>query len=419
MTTNAQEVYDPPANLDKADERLVRATGFKGVIQSIVIRFKSGDLGSLPVIFGMIAIVIIFQSLNPIFLTPVNLTNLLTDSAAIGVIALGVVLVLLVAEIDLSIGSMSGLASAILGVGLTLNGWPLWAVILLVIFTGMTVGAIYGGSFLTIGMPSFVITLASLMMLLGLQLIVLGPDGSINIPFDSPSVVFMQKTFITGVYAYGLVTLLALVYLFTAWRKSQRRRANDLSAERNISILLKFLVILGALLLITAFFGQHNGISAPFAAFVLLVMIVNVLLVRTKWGRGVYAVGGSVEAARRAGVNVKAIYVSVFMACSTLAAVGGVLMASRLASANISSGTGATNLNAIAAAVIGGTSLFGGRGNAYSALLGVIVIMSIANGLTLLNLAAPVRFVITGAVLFLAVAIDSLARRSRSKSGRG
>jgi len=407
------------SGIDRLDERLTTSDGgARGALRLMVVRFRGGDTGALPVLLGLAAIVVIFQTVNPIFLSPTNLTNLLTDSAAIGTIALGIVLVLLVAEIDLSVGSMSGLASAILGVGLTLNGWPLWAVVLLVIFTGMTVGAIYGGSFLKLGMPSFVITLAGLMMLLGLQLIVLGPDGSINLPFDSPSVRFMQATFVSGFYAYLLVSVLALLYLITSVRRVQRRRVNGLSAPRMVSVIAKFLAIWGALLLVAAFFGQHNGLSAPFVAFVILVMIVNVLLMRTKWGRGIYAVGGNAEAARRAGVNVKATYVSVFMACSTLAAVGGLLMASRLASANISSGTGATNLNAIAAAVIGGTSLFGGRGNAYSALLGVIVIMSIANGLTLMNLAAPVRFVITGAVLFLAVAIDSLARRSRAKSGR-
>jgi ABC-type xylose transport system permease subunit len=165
------------------------------------------------------------------------------------------------------------------------------------------------------------------------------------------------------------------------------------------------------------YLNMTRGVSLPFMLLVVLVMIVDFLLKRTKWGRSVYAVGGSVEAARRAGIKLWRVYISVFVLCSTLAALGGLMSAGRLSAASISSGTGDTNLNAIAAAVIGGTSLFGGRGNAYSALLGIVVIESIANGLTLLSLTSAVRFMITGGVLMIAVIVDSMARRSRAAHG--
>ena len=167
------------------------------------------------------------------------------------------------------------------------------------------------------------------------------------------------------------------------------------------------------------YLNQSRGVGVMFVFFLAVVVAVHLALTRTRWGRSVYAVGGNVEAARRAGIRVHRVYYSVFVLCSTLAAVGGVLLAARLAAASQSSGGGDTNLNAIAAAVIGGASLFGGRGSAFSALLGITVIQSISLGLTLLNLDSSVRFMITGAVLLLAVVIDSVSRRSLRASGRG
>ena len=209
-----------------------------------------------------------------------------------------------------------------------------------------------------LGMPSFVATLSGLLALLGLQLYILGPTGSINLPYASPLVRFGQ------------------ILVMPGW--------------------------------MSAALGLLPG----------LVMVLTYGLTRTQWGRSMFAVGGNREAARRSGINVRRIYTSAFMLCSTLGALGGILSASRLASSSQQAGTGDVNLNAIAAAVIGGTSLFGGRGSAYSALLGIIVIQAISNGLTLLNLNSSLRYMITGAVLAIAVIVDSLARRSRLSHGR-
>ena len=199
----------------------------------------------------------------------------------------------------------------------------------------------------------------------------------------------------------------------------RRRRAVNLSNPGGLSVLLAQAGILTVVLLgAVHYLNQGRGIPWMFGLFVLLVVIMNYALTRTKWGRAMFAVGGNREAARRSGINVNRIRISAFMLCSTLAALGGTLAASRLASSSQQAGTGDVNLNAIAAAVIGGTSLFGGRGSAWSALLGIIVIQSISNGLTLLNLSSSLRYMITGAVLAIAVIVDSLARQSRASHGR-
>lgn len=409
----------PARGLDRQDERLaVSRGGLAGAWDDMRRRIADGDLGNIPVILGTLVIFVIFQILNSFFLSPANLSNLLTDSAALGVIALGIVLVLLLGQIDLSVGSMSGVASAILGVGLVQQGFPLWVPIAVAVAAGVVVGLVYGASFNRIGMPSFVITLAGLLALLGLQLKILGPNGSINLPFTSPLVQFMQTAYVPRAAAYPLAALVAVAFLATQLRRRQRRIAHELSHATVSSIIVKAGVILAVLEVLVWYLNKDRGISAPFVWFVVLAVTMNVALTRTRWGRAMFAVGGNREAARRAGIAVNRIYVSAFVICSVLATVGGLMSAGRLATASISSGVGDTNLNAIAAAVIGGTSLFGGRGSAYSALLGVIVIAGIASGLTLMSLDASIRFMITGCVLFLAVAVDSLTRRSRQAHGR-
>jgi ABC-type xylose transport system permease subunit len=286
------------------------------------------------------------------------------------------------------------------------------------LFAGLVTGAIYGGIYVLFSVPSFVITLAGLLALLGLQLKLLGTNGSINIPFNNFIVRFTQQMFVPRPMAYVLAAAVAVAYLVVVLARIRRRKANDLSTPSLVGAVLKFVALLVALEFICWYLNKDRGIPAPFVMFVVLVVGMNYLLTRTRWGRAVFAVGGSVEAARRAGIKVNRIYISVFVLCSLFAALGGLLSAGRLASASISSGTGDVNLDAIAAAVIGGTSLFGGRGSAYSALLGIIVIQSIASGLTLMSLDASVRYMITGGVLMVAVIVDSLARRTRAAHGR-
>jgi len=381
-------------------------------------RVRGGDLGAIPVVVGLALIWTIFQILNPTFLSSANLVNLAMQSAALGTIALGVVLVLLLAQIDLSVGSLSGLAAAILAVTFTQLGWPLIAAIAAALAAGAVFGWFYGFLLTRFGVPSFVITLAGLLGVLGLQLWVLGKLGSINIPFDSWIVQFAQLMFLPAWLSYVLAGVATLAYVGAHLSLANRRSRAGLLPESRTAILLRGALMIVALLFGAWYLNTDRGIGLMFLLFIVLVIAVDFALKRTRWGRSIYAVGGNVEAARRAGIRVDRVYISVFMVSATLAALGGVLAAARLAAANQSSGGGDTNLTAIAAAVIGGASLFGGRGSAWSALLGIVVIQSISSGLTLLNLDSSVRYMVTGAVLLLAVIIDSMSRRSRALHGR-
>jgi len=251
-----------------------------------------------------------------------------------------------------------------------------------------------------------------------MQLYILGSTGSINLPYDSPLVNFGQTLIMPDIVAYALAALAGIVTLATGLRTAARRRQAGLSSHSLNTLLVRAVVLVVVLELIVFYLNQDRGVPWMFGLFVGLVVAMNYALTRTKWGRSMRAVGGNREAARRAGINVRFVYTSAFVVCSVFAALGGVLASARLASASQQAGTGDVNLNAIAAAVIGGTSLFGGRGSAYSALLGIIVIQSIASGLTLLNLSSSLRYMITGGVLAIAVIIDSLARQSRASHGR-
>lgn len=404
--------------LDRSDERVTHSDNLSGALKAFVGRIRSGDLGMLPVALGLIIISTVFSILNPVFLAPGNLVNLLFDSATVGFLALGVVCVLLLGEIDLSIGSMSGLASALFGVLWVNMGWSIGMAVLAALIFGAAVGAVYAWLFNRMGMPSFVATLAGLLALLGLQLYVLGTTGSINLPYDSIVVQFGQIMVMPDWFSYLVALLPGVVMLIVGVNMRSRRIAASLSAEPLSTLLLRAGVLTAGLAFAAYYLNLGRGVPWIFGLFVVVTMLLNYALKRTKWGRSVFAVGGNREAARRSGINVKAIYVSCFMLCSTFATLGGILAASRLASASQQAGTGDVNLNAIAAAVIGGTSLFGGRGSAWSALLGVIVIQSISNGLTLLNLSSSLRYMITGGVLAIAVIVDSLARRSRVSHGR-
>ncbi|MDP0927643.1 sugar ABC transporter permease [Paracoccus onubensis] len=404
--------------LDRSDSRVRHDEGIAGAIRAFIDRVRSGDLGMLPVAVGLVLIAVVFTSLNPVFLAPNNLVNLLFDAAAIGCISLGIVCVLMLGQIDLSVGSMSGLASAMVGVLWINMGLPVVVAILAALSAGAVMGLIYGMLLNRFGMPSFVSTLAGLLAMLGMQLYILGPTGSINLSYSSPLVRFGQVMIMPAWLSYVLAVVPGIVMLAQGLRTMRLRAAANLS-NAGISVLIaKTAMLTAALLIAVIYLNQGRGVPYMFGLFVLLVVIMNYALTRTKWGRSMFAVGGNTEAARRSGINVNRIRLSAFMLCSTLAALGGVLSAARLASSSQQAGTGDVNLNAIAAAVIGGTSLFGGRGSAWSALLGILVIQAISNGLTLLNLSSSLRYMITGAVLAIAVVVDSLARQSRASHGR-
>ncbi len=416
--TSSSPTSSSTAALDRTDERLSDSSGARGLVRSSVRSIRDGDLGFLPVVIGLVIIAVIFQILNPVFLSSVNLVNLTLDSAAVGVISLGIVFVLLVGEIDLSVGSVSGFSAAIVAVLFVRHGVPLALAVLVTCLVAAAIGLLYGVLLTKFGMPSFVASLSGLLAFLGLQLAILGDQGSINLPFDSTLVFFAQLAFLPAWLSYVLAALFAGGFLLSRLNVRRRRSRSNLStAPMGVLVGGAVLLLLG-LEFAFWYLNRARGVGWMLVFFLVLVLIANYAITRTQWGRSLLAVGGNREAARRSGINVSFIYWSAFVLTALLAGVGGLLSAGRLASANLSSGTGDVNLNAIAAAVIGGTSLFGGRGSAFSALLGTLVIAAIANGLTLLNLESSWRFVITGVVLAVAVGIDSLARRSRANHGR-
>ena len=413
-------VTTPQPPTDRQDERLRQEQrGLRGVLRNSVDRVRGGDLGLLPVIVGLAVIWTIFQLLNPFFLSSNNLVNLLMQSVPVGILALGIVCVLLVGEIDLSVGSVAGLSAAIVAVTFVNLAWPLPLAMLASIAAGVAIGVLYASIYTRLGVPSFVITLAGLLGFFGLQLLTLGKSGTINLPVDSFLVYIGQQAFVPKPLSYVIVVLAAAALFSMNLMKARTRRKAGLSSRSVASNVVAPAILLVLLLVVTWYLNQTRGVGWMFVFFIALVLLMNYAFTRTSWGRSVFAVGGNKEAARRSGINVSRVYMSVFVLCSTFAALGGLLAAARLNSAGPQTGTGDVNLNAIAAAVIGGTSLFGGRGSAFAALLGILVIQSISSGLTLLNLDSSIRFIVTGAVVLIAVALDAVARRSRSSHGRG
>lgn len=373
--------------------------------------WRRGELGARPVVVGMLVLWLLFQAVNPNFLSADNLVNLSMQVVGLGVTTLGVVLVLTVGEIDLSVGAVHGLAAAVLAVTFVQQGWPLWTAVGVALLVGGLFGLVHGALTARLGLPSFVVTLAGLLVALGLQIEVLGSTGTVNLAYDSWLVRFTQQTFLTPVAAY--LAVLAVVALHLASRLVERRRRllAELPAAGLGTAVVRSLGLAVVLAGAVWYLDRDRGVAATFVLLVVLVAVADVLLRRTRWGRGVRAVGSNPDSARRAGLPVGALRLSCFVAGSGLAALGGVLATGRLAAANQGSGGSELMLTAIAAAVIGGTSLFGGRGSAWSALLGALVIQSISSGLILLDVGTSARYVVTGVVLVLALAVDALGRR--------
>ena len=372
--------------------------------------------GSVPIIIGLFIIWIIFQLANSNFLRPVNLTNLFLQIAAVGTISIGIVLVLLLGEIDLSVGSVSGFTAAIMAVLSVKAGLPGPVAVLAALVAGLLIGLLQGFWITKLHVPSFVVTLAGLLGWLGAQLFTLGTTGTINLRDDF--IVGITLTFFPPLVGWVVGILFVLAFVGGLVWERQRRLAAGLTATSPRSILLYGFIIAIAVLGAVAIFNADRGLPLAAIVFVGLVVIFDLITRRTVYGRHIFAVGGNAEAARRASINVDRIRISVFALASLLAAAGGVLAGSRLLAVNQSSGGSDTLLNSIAAAVIGGTSLFGGRGSAWAALLGALVIGSISNGMDLIALGSPEKFMITGAVLLAAVTLDAIARQRREAAGR-
>jgi D-xylose transport system permease protein len=379
-------------------------------------RILQGDLASLRVVIGLAVIWAIFQSQNDRFLSAENLTNLMLQITGIALISIGVVYVLLLGEIDLSVGAISGLAAAVMAVLNVKHGWSPYLAIAAAIAVGLAIGVLQGFLFSRFGVPSFVVTLAGLLAWQGALLQVLGSTGSINI--TDPKITGLANTFYDGATAWILAALVVAAFGAALFLGHRRRLAAGLEAESQTGLLIRFALVAAVTVVAVAVLASDRGI--PLALLILLAFVIGMEYVarRTTFGRHVFAVGGNAEAARRAGIGVNRVRVAVFGIAGAMAAIGGIMIASRLLAVNQGSGGSELLLLAIAGPVIAGTSLFGGRGSVWTALLGALVIGSISNGMDLLALSSAVKFMVTGGVLLLAVIVDAVARQQRQASGR-
>jgi D-xylose transport system permease protein len=388
----------------------------RGPRLDLLRRFIAGDLAELRVVIALAAIWAIFYIQEPRFLSSVNLSNLVLQMTAVGLVSIGVVLVLLLGEIDLSVGAVSGLCAAIMAVLSVKEGWDPYLAIAAGVLAGTVIGLFQGSVFTRFAVPSFVVTLAGLLAWPGAQLEVLGSTGTVNIT-DS-KILGLTNTFYSDTVGWIVGFAAIATYAGFALLARQKRVGQGLSAPPLGLLVMRIGLV--AIAVLVAIWVLNDDRGLPLAALILIgfCLFFFYLTTRTKFGRHIFAVGGNAEAARRAGIHVTRVKVIVFMIASTMAAVGGIMAASRLLAVNQSSGAGDFLLLAIAGPVIAGTSLFGGRGSVWHALLGALVITSISNGMELQGRESSVKFMVTGAVLLAAVVIDAIARRQRQAAGR-
>ncbi|MGW5663851.1 sugar ABC transporter permease [Streptomyces sp. NPDC003758] len=397
---------------------LVREQGFAGYVTEFKRKMKAGDLGAIPVVIGLAIIWIIFQSLNSNFLTAGNLSDISVAMVGTGMIAVGIVFVLLLGEIDLSVGSVSGVAGATFAVLNITHGMSEWLAFVLAILTGTVAGAIHGFVFAKIGVPAFAVTLAGLLFWNGFMLQILGDSGTINLNSDGLVAKLTTYYFSDVAAAYGLALAVTVLYFLSSYFGNKRREAAGVPSRPLSETILRTALLAVLSFAVAVVYNQYKGLPLAVVIFIGVLLITDFVLRRTAYGRKVFALGGSVEASRRAGINVATVRISVFAVSGTFAAIGGLFIASKIASANQGAGGGDLLMNAIAAAVIGGTSLFGGRGRTWNALLGVLVIVSIQYGLALEGIASPVQYMITGGVLLATVVIDAVTRKTQKTAGR-
>ena len=387
--------------------------------RSALVRVKAGESGILPVVAGLILISILFESLDSKFLTAGNLVNLLVQAAVFSLLAMGEVWVLLLGEIDLSVGYVAGLGAVIMAdLAGPAHSWPWWSAITAALLICAGVGALQGTIITRIGLPSFVVTLAGLLFWQGVLLKILGNGGTI--PIQDDTINNIASANLSPLTGWILMLVLVGLYGLLMWRKDSKRRRAGLVAPPPAVTLIKIGAALAGGIALVLLCNHDRGIFAPIQGVPWVVLLVvgvlvvwTVVLGRTKLGRYLYAIGGNAEAARRAGVNLALIRTVAFTLCSLTAGIAGVVYASRLRSISTSIDGGTLVLYAVAAAVIGGTSLFGGRGKAIHGVLGGIVIAAIDNGMGLMGFTAASKYMVTALVLLAAVTIDALSRRGR------
>ncbi len=418
MTTVAEPAAEPTPRPSQ---------GVRAAATEYVERLRGGDVGSVPAVLGLVALIIVFTILRPhTFTNAFNFANLINQGAAVIVIAMGLVFVLLLGEIDLSAGFAAGTSGAVMGIALTNHHWPWWLSILAGLVLGAVIGTAIGVLVARLGIPSFVVTLAAFLGLQGVLLVLIGEGGTI--PVRNKVILRIMNGNLPTWLGWLLFALCVGGYALISLQRITSRRASGLQNEGTSVWAAKvaaLVVLLGAATLYLSGERSRNpritsihGVPGVVPLLIVLLVGLTFVLTRTSFGRHVYAVGGNAEAARRAGINVARVRLSCFIICSTLAAVAGVLFASRDNSISPSTGGALTLLYAVGAAVIGGTSLFGGKGRVMDAILGGLVVAVINNGMGLLNKTSGVIYIVTGIVLLVAAIVDALSRKRAAATGR-
>jgi D-xylose transport system permease protein len=391
----------------------------KGAMKDYWSRVKAGDIGSLPAVLGLVVLCIVFGSMSNVFLTPGNFANLITQAAAVIVIAMGLVFVLLLGEIDLSAGYTAGVSGAVLVILITNEGQPWYVALIASIAVGVLLGFFLGTLVARLGIPSFVVTLAAFLAFQGILLLLAGEGGTIRV--EDETILAVQNSNISPIGSWVFFIVIAVAYVLVGLSSMNSRRNAGLKTELKKLWIIKtaaLLTLTGLAVFALNLERSNNpdlvslkGIPYVVPVILLLLVVGTFVLGRTAFGRHVYAVGGNAEAARRAGINVKRIRITAFMICSGFAAIAGMIFASRQNSISPTTGGSSTLLYAVGAAVIGGTSLFGGKGKVRDAILGGLVVAVIDNGMGLLGYAAGIKFIVTGLVLLVSAGVDAISRR--------
>ena len=420
-------VLDPTPPPTTSEEPASPRASVTAAVRDYLARVRGGDVGALPAVLGLLVLVAVFSFLRPTtFTNSLNFSNLIHQSAALIVIGMGLVFALLLGEIDLSAGYAAGSSAAVMGIVVTRHGQPWEVAVLAALAAGVVIGTAIGLLVARLGIPSFVVTLAAFLGLQGVLLGFIGDGGTI--PIRDNTLVALNNDNLPIWLGWVLFAVVIGGYAFVSISRAATRRRDGLVADALPVVIAKVVVLAALLGAATAYLSQERsknptltslkGVPKVVVLLVVLLVGLNFLLGRTAFGRHVYAVGGNAEAARRAGISVPRVRLTCFILCSTLAAVGGILLASRDNSISPTTGGADTLLYAVGAAVIGGTSLFGGKGKMTDPVLGGLVISVIINGMILLNKKSSTVYMVTGVVLLVAASVDAISRRRAAATGR-
>jgi D-xylose transport system permease protein len=408
-----------PATAER-EPRAAHESDAAGDRRGQIVEALTGEWRVIPVLIALAAIWVFFALGDSSFVSPRNLSNLSLQIVVTGVLALGLVLILLVGEIDLSVAASSGVCATVMSTLFVNHGWSAGPAILVAVLLGAAVGGVQA-AIVVYGSPSFVVTLGGALMLQGALIALLPNAGQINLA--DTSIADIAGTYLDAATGWTLAVVAMLGFAVLRWTRHAANRRRKIQTHLVRDVLAPVCLICAVSVAAVAVLNAYQGVPVAVAIFLALLLTFSYITTQTRYGVHLFAAGGNRDAARRAGVPVTKLIVSTFVVAGACAAIGGIIAASRVLGVSVQSGQGSLMLEAIAAAVIGGTSLFGGRGTVWAALLGALVIGSISNGMDLRGMATEVKLVVEGAILIAAITVDAVIARGslrpRAAAARG